>query len=353
MKRLLTPLLCALATAMSVPVSAAVVVIVNLDGPGEGFNDPTPKSPEGGNPGTTLGAQRLILFQTAASEWGALLKSNEVIHVGANFDPLAPCGGGSGVLGSAGPTFFSLNSAAGPFLANTWYPANLLEARLNANINSTDNEISAKFNSSVDTGCVSPGTRFWYGIQPGSQALNTFALFPTVLHELGHGMGFLTLVCVSTVGCGPQGNESSVPVGSLAQGKNDIWTYFLANSDAQGTKWKDMNVAQRAASMILDSDATRRLVWTGPNATADIPLFQSGGQGVTAGSMRMYAPNPVQPGSSVSHWSTGATSPDLLMEPNLSAGIFKEVDLTYSVLKDIGWLTFPRDEIFPDNFDAN
>ncbi|MFH1754901.1 MAG: hypothetical protein ABIA59_04285 [Candidatus Latescibacterota bacterium] len=40
-------------------VNATSIVINNNDGPGEGFNDPTAVSPVGGNPGTTLGAQRL------------------------------------------------------------------------------------------------------------------------------------------------------------------------------------------------------------------------------------------------------------------------------------------------------
>ena len=45
---------------------AAQFVIVNADFPGEGFNDPTPAAPVGGNPGTTLGEQRLNVFLRAA-----------------------------------------------------------------------------------------------------------------------------------------------------------------------------------------------------------------------------------------------------------------------------------------------
>ena len=51
---------------------AAMITVVNLDGPNEGFNDPTPVAQVGGNPGTTLGEQRLIAFQYAADAWGAL-----------------------------------------------------------------------------------------------------------------------------------------------------------------------------------------------------------------------------------------------------------------------------------------
>src|SRR4030095_8043937 len=80
----------------------ATINIVNNDGAGEGFNDPTPKSPEGGNSGTTLGEQRLILFNRAAAIWGAFLDSSVPINVRAQFDPPTPCSAGGGVLGLAG-----------------------------------------------------------------------------------------------------------------------------------------------------------------------------------------------------------------------------------------------------------
>ena len=44
----------------------ANVVIVNADPVDAGFNDMTPATPIGGNCGTTLGAQRLAVFQRAA-----------------------------------------------------------------------------------------------------------------------------------------------------------------------------------------------------------------------------------------------------------------------------------------------
>ena len=65
----------ALWLSMSSAASAATLTIVNIDGPGEGFNDATPATPVGGNPGTTIGAQRLYVFQYAASIWGSLLTS--------------------------------------------------------------------------------------------------------------------------------------------------------------------------------------------------------------------------------------------------------------------------------------
>ncbi|HHH44408.1 MAG TPA: peptidase, partial [Gammaproteobacteria bacterium] len=82
-------------------VYATQIVISNLDGPGEGFNDPTPVQPVGLNPGTTLGEQRLFVFQHAAKIWASIINSNVDIIVEAKFDPLT-CSATSAVLGSAG-----------------------------------------------------------------------------------------------------------------------------------------------------------------------------------------------------------------------------------------------------------
>ena len=60
-------------SASVVSAGPAQFVIVNLNPPGVGFNDPTPVTPVGGNPGTTLGEQRLIAFDHAAKIWSARL----------------------------------------------------------------------------------------------------------------------------------------------------------------------------------------------------------------------------------------------------------------------------------------
>src|SRR5918998_6915226 len=70
--------------------AAATIVIQNTDGANEGFNDPTPAAPVGGNTGTTVGQQRLNAFQFAANLWGATLRSDAVITIEASWAPL-PC----------------------------------------------------------------------------------------------------------------------------------------------------------------------------------------------------------------------------------------------------------------------
>jgi PA domain len=60
----------------------------------------------------------------------------------------------------------------------------------------------------------------------------------------------------------------------------------------------------------------------------------------SANRLRLYAPNPLEDGSSVSHWDTSAY-PHLLMQPNLAGDLPHEVDLTLPMLQDIGWEAAP------------
>jgi len=59
-----------------------------------------------------------------------------------------------------------------------------------------------------------------------------------------------------------------------------------------------------------------------------------------AGRGLMYAPNPYQSGSSVSHWDV-SMFPNQLMEPAINGDLTHNVvfpfDLTFELLKDIGW----------------
>jgi hypothetical protein len=58
-----------LLTASARPTAAATITIINKDSAGVGLNDPTAAAPVGGNPGTTIGDQRLNVFKEAARIW--------------------------------------------------------------------------------------------------------------------------------------------------------------------------------------------------------------------------------------------------------------------------------------------
>jgi hypothetical protein len=305
------------------PAGAATVQLVA----GAGFADATPATPEGGNSGTTLGEQRTILFNAAAQAWGAALGSSQTIKISAQFSALT-CGPSSGVLGSAGATnFLALSDGT-----NTrWYPIALAEALLGTNENDTSAEISANFNSTIDlndTNCL--GTTRWYYGLVGPAPAGTIALYPTVLHEIGHGLGFAAFLCRTPGGCG------ATPQGAFFSGIPDVWADFLRdnNVDGAGTNeyWATMTNAERLTSFTHDP----LLVWDGPAVTARLAAFGQDAGELNESRMRMYAPASFTPGSSISHFHEDA-NPNLLMEPIADADVFRQTDLTDCLFMDIGW----------------
>ena len=439
--------------------ASATITIVNLDGPGEGFNDPTPAAPVGGNPGTTVGQQRLNLFQQAAGIWDAILGSTVEIRVQGAFDPLF-CTSTTAVLGSAGPNEVESDFAGAGF-AGTWYVSAEANRLAGVDLAPGVDDLSAEFNSNIGIGGCLVGRNWYYGYD-GNEGTSGIDLLPVLLHEFGHGLGFLTLT-----------DESD---GSYFAGMPSIFDRYLMD-DITGKHWIEMTPAERVASGINSS----HLVWDGPAVTAvsgahlgprarviatgainatfaaiqanfGAPLTAGGftapvvvvndgvgtgsdacespfanaaavagkialidrgtctitqkalnaqangavgilfvhnvagttgtwsavapsitipiagasladgnairtalGSGAVtltmgldtahragandAGQVLMYAPNPDQPGSSVSHWDVTA-NPNLLMEPNINSDLTTDVDLTYNAFIDIGW--FPQ-----------
>jgi hypothetical protein len=307
---------------------SSTITIQNNDGAGEGFNDPTATAAEGGNTGATRGQQRLNVFNFAAGIWAAFLDSTVTITVRSNFDPLTPCGPGGGVLGSAGPINVNRDFANRPF-ANTWYVAAVANKIAGSDLVPANPELSATFNSSIDTGCLGAGSRFYYGLDNSTPA-NRVNLLVVVLHEIGHGLGFLSLA-----------NEST---GALLDGRPDAWTrlMFDRTSGPSGRTWFEMTDAQRAASAIN----TNNLLWDGANVRIASGFLTAAREAVT-GRVELYTPSPLQPGSSVSHWNTTA-SPNLLMEPSINTGLPLTLDLTRQLMRDIGWFRDADNNVVAD-----
>src|SRR5687767_9654191 len=102
MRRILFVTLFAVLLAIPAFAGTGKIIIVNVDSPGVGLNDPTPAQPVGGNLGSTLGELRLNVFHAAAARWSTMLDTNVDIMVRSSFAPLE-CDATSAVLGSAGP----------------------------------------------------------------------------------------------------------------------------------------------------------------------------------------------------------------------------------------------------------
>lgn len=198
--------------------AAATITVVNLDGAGEGFNDPSApdfNSTAGGNTGATLGAQRLNAFQFAANIFGAAINSSVVIRVGANFDPLF-CTATLTILGQAGPVT-AHRDFANALVPNTWYSAALANKLAGTDLAPANDDIGATFNSAIGTTCAFP-LPWYYGTDANPPA-GTIDFVTVVLHELGHGLGFLTFVSLST--------------GAKLVGRNDVFMLNLENHNRQ------------------------------------------------------------------------------------------------------------------------
>ncbi|MDZ7639839.1 MAG: PA domain-containing protein [Bryobacterales bacterium] len=234
----------------------ATVQVFNADAPGEGFNDPTPAAPVGGNPGTTIGQQRQIAFGYTAFLWGQQLSSTQTIKVLAFFDPLG-CTPTAATLGAAAPFWSFANRPAAPgfpgLLSNTFYPAALAEKRTGVDITAqfpgNDFELFAFFNSNLgNPGCLD-GAGWYYGLDNNPPPGKT-NLVAVLLHEFGHGLGF-------TVG------PTNANTGVRAAGIPSIWELSMKDLST-GKTWFTMTDIERAAS----ARNTNSLVWTGPSATA-------------------------------------------------------------------------------------
>jgi MYXO-CTERM domain-containing protein len=447
--------------APSLAQANADIIIINGDGAGEGFNDPTPAKPIGGNPGTTLGAQRLNAFKKAASLWGETLDSVVQIRIQATFDPLT-CATDSAVLGSASAAGTFKNFANAP-LANVNYPSALADRLAGADQSAGQPDIIARFNSALGTANCLPDTGWYLGFDRNAGIQND--LVTVLLHEFGHGLGFATRMhqggatdafgsflfdaatqkrwtaitaaqksasAISLNGLtfdgpkvkaavpgkllypaqlkvtapasvakvyamaeavfGPRINSIDLS-GSLQVVKDANGETFgcalplapltgkIAVFDRGGTsclltdKARNAQAAGAVAAIIINNPADPLPPFFGQrDGTVTIPgvlisqadgMTLKGATGVSAhlgadltsragadaqDRPRMYAPNPIENGSSVSHFDVSAT-PNLLMEPFINIDLLHEPDLTLPVFRDIGWVADADLDGVPDETD--
>lgn len=230
--------------------AAATITIINTNAPGEGFNDPTPAEPVGGNTGTTLGQQRLIAFQHAADIWGATLTSKVPVRVAASFVPL-PCTADSAVLGAAGANdiFSDFPNAPKP---NTWYPSALASKLAGADQAAPDApHIQARFNSRLGLfpDCMS-GSGFYLGLD--NKHGPRIDLVTVLLHELAHGLGFQ--------------NFTDEQTGQQYENRPSVWDHFLIDNRTNKL-WINMSNDERRLSAISDTS----LSWNGEHVNGKVP----------------------------------------------------------------------------------
>ena len=207
---------------------------------------------------------------------GRRLDGNVPVRINAFFDPQGGSSN-SATLAFAGPESFFENWTGTP-QADTFYAVALANQLADTDLDPGFVDITATFNSDVDGNVVLGSTDFYYGTD--LQAGNDIDFYTVALHELCHGLGFLDTVNTN---------------GSFVLGDPSVYDLHLANGSAAGaTLIANQTQSQRAAALISNA-----LFFSGPNTRA----------GNGNANAKLYAPNPYEGGSSVSHLDETTFSP--------------------------------------------
>lgn len=243
---------------------SATFVINNVDDAGIGFNDPTVVAPVGGNPGTTIGEQRLNVLARVGEIWGSILPSNINIVVQATFQDrgFTPCNANGAVLAAAGSILVS-SDFANAFWPDTWYTTALANKLADVDLNPgpsdpgfleppNADDIITLINPNLGQPDCLNGSPWYYGFD-NTEPAGQVDLLNTLLHELGHGLGFA--------------NQITETDGELLGGQPDVFLNYQKDNTS-GKHWNQMTDLER----IHSASNTGNLIWNGTLVTSEVPF---------------------------------------------------------------------------------
>jgi len=254
-------------------------------------------------------------FEYALDIWSTHISSEIPIRVEASWVTL-----GGNTLGSAGPTRVVSLSGGEP---NTWYTIAQASAMTGDDIVSTlDDE---EFDIIVNMNCNFGN---WYFGTDANTPSNTIDFVSVVLHELGHGLGFLGSMS------GNRDNETA----SWGIGQANyplIYDRFVRDGDDVSVL--DTGEYPNNSGALYDAVTGRRG-----------GIFHWGTEGVisNAGPVKLYSPLPWNPGSSYSHVDqvTFTNTENALMRPRIDQAnaIHTPGPIMCSMMSDWGWPLGPN-----------
>jgi Secretion system C-terminal sorting domain len=228
-------------------------------------------------------------FQRAVDIWSSILNSATPIRVDAYYRVL-----GDNVLGSARAADFS-SYFPGIQKAFTWYPMALAEKIARQEVNGiSDPDIIANFNISN----VNLKWFFSEGTEKVAPA-GTYDFTSVVLHELGHGLGFVSSFSLDN-------SDASIASWGYNTRRPFIYDTFVVN--AAGDALTDTLKVKNGSAAMKAQLTSSALFLNSPAAIA-----VNSGQ-----SPKIYAPRTYAPASSISHWDDKtypAGDPNSLMTP--------------------------------------
>ncbi len=254
--------------------------------------------------------QAQAAFQYAVDIWKTQISSPVPIQIDATWAPLAS----DDLLGSAGVADFRKDFPNAP-VANTWYPIGLANKLSGQDLAPAKPDIFAIFNSNRDD---------WYFGTDGQTPLNDFDFATTVLHELGHGLGFIGSMNVSSAQ-GQWGVFSNSFTGAPF-----IFDRFAVNK--AGQQLINTSLFPNPSAALAAQLTSNGIFFDGPNTRA-----------VNAGiAAQLYAPEDWQDGSSFTHLDEstyGSDNANSLMTPILMNGesIHDPGPIIRGVFADMGW----------------
>ncbi len=238
-------------------------------------------------------------FQRAVNSWSRRVVSSVPITISARFEPLAP-----GVLGSAGASLVHRDFAGAP-QASTYYVDALANARAGRQL-APSADINARFSSSF--------TNWHFGTGPAP--LGTYDFQTVVMHEIGHGLGF-------------------VGAGRVSGGTGTVRSSGIPLAYDRFTE----NRAGRSLLSFADPSSALADQLTRSGVSFDTPAVRQANGGRPA---RLYAPASFQNGSSYSHLDEATYPPgsrNALMTPAIGDGetIRTPGPVTQALFRSLGW----------------
>jgi hypothetical protein len=242
-------------------------------------------------------------FQFAVDVWASKLSSPIGVTIDATWKVLS-----AGQLGGAGPHSYFKDFLNAP-RAGTYYPAALASSLAGVDLNPGNSEIDAEFASTFD----------WYFGTDGKCPAGKTDFVSVVLHELGHGLGFIA------------SSRFSAGVGSFSTNSSLLpkpFDPFIVNGSGQ-----------RVLQTFANSSTALGTQFTGNNLFLDGAKTVAGASGTRA---KLYVPNTWEQGSSISHLDEGtypAGNANSLMTPflNRAESIHDPGPITMGFFQDMGW----------------